>query len=112
MLDLIPKHCGAEHFRLYLGTFNGEPACTEYLYFDGDEGGINMVSTAEHLRAMGLATAMLHRIIKDALDLGVRLLSLETQWNGAPERLYRKLGFTTIARHDVFANAADLKYGI
>lgn len=112
MVDLIPKNCGREHFRLYLGTFQGQPACTEYLYFDGDEGGINMVSTREALRGKGLATAMLHRIIDDARGLGVRLLSLETRWNGAPERLYRKLGFTTIARHEVFTNVADLKYGI
>jgi len=38
MGDLIPKYCGPNHFRLYLGTFHGEPACTEYLYFAGDEG--------------------------------------------------------------------------
>jgi GNAT superfamily N-acetyltransferase len=112
MSDLIPRHCGPAHFRLYLGTFYGEPACTEYLYFDGDEGGINMVSTKEDLRGKGLATAMLHRIIKDARELGVRLLSLETRWNGAPERLYHKLGFATIGRHEIFTNVADLKYGI
>jgi GNAT superfamily N-acetyltransferase len=112
MSALIPQHCGPEHFRLYLGTFRGESACTQYLYFDGDEGGINMVSTKEILRGKGLATAMLHRVIDDARELGVRLLSLETRWNGAPERLYRKLGFTTIARHEVFTNIPDLKYGI
>lgn len=112
MLALIPQHCGPEHFRLYLGTFRGEPACTQYLYYDGDEGGINMVSTKETLRGKGLATAMLCRVIDDARELGVRLLSLETRWNGAPERLYRKLGFTTIARHEVFTNVADMKYGI
>jgi GNAT superfamily N-acetyltransferase len=112
MLDLIPQNCGPEHFRLYLGTFRGEPACTQYLYFDGDEGGINMVSTKENLRGKGLATAMLRKVIDDALELGVRLLSLETRWNGAPERLYRRLGFATIARHEVFTNVPDLKYGI
>jgi len=112
MCELIPKNCAPDSFRLYLGTYSGEPACTEYLYFDGDEGGVNMVSTKEKLRGIGLATAMVRRIIEDARALGIRLLSLETRWNGAPERLYTKLGFKTIARHEVFTNVPDLKYGI
>ena len=112
MGDLIPRNCGPENFRMYLGAFRGEPACTEYLYRDGDEGGINMVSTREDLRGNGLATAMMRHIIDDAQSLGVRLLSLETAWNGAPERLYKKLGFVTIARHEIFTNAPDMKYGL
>jgi predicted GNAT family acetyltransferase len=110
--DLVIQNCRPENSRLYLGCFRGEPAATLYLFFEGDEGGINMVSTKEELRGKGIATVVLERVISDAQQMGIRLLSLETRWNSAPERLYRKLGFTTIARHEVFTNVPDLKYGL
>ncbi len=110
--DLVIRNCRPENSRLYIGNFRGEPASTLYLFFEGDEGGINMVSTKEKLRGRGLATAMLQRVVDDARQMEVRLLGLETRWASAPERLYRKLGFTTIARHEVFTNVPEMKYGL
>ena len=110
--DLVPQNLHSGNSRLYLGTYRGEPACTLYLFFEGGEGGINMVSTKESLRGKGLATAMMQRTMEDAQKLGVHLLGLEARWNGAPERLYRKLGFTTICRHEVFTNVSDVSYGL
>jgi ribosomal protein S18 acetylase RimI-like enzyme len=110
--DLIIEHCQPDRFRLYLGTFRGVPACTQYLFYEGGEGGVNMVSTKKELRGKGLATAMVRQVILDSRDLGISLLSLETRWNGAPERLYRRLGFSTIMRHEVFTNSPDLEYGL
>ncbi len=109
---LVSENCGPENSRLYLGRFRGEPVSTLYLFFEGEEGGVNMVSTRADVRGKGLATAMVARAVADARSLGVRLLSLETRWGGAPERLYAKLGFSTIARHEVFTNVPDLKYGL
>jgi len=110
--DLVPQNLHPGNSRLYLGIFRGEPACTLYLFFERGEGGINMVSTKESLRGKGLATAMMLRTMEDARKLGLHLLGLEARWNGAPERLYKKLGFTTICRHEVFTNVSDLKYGL
>lgn len=110
--ELVLRHCNPGNCRLYLGVFQGVPAATLYLYHEGDEGGINMVATKKEFRGRGLAAAMMQRTMKDSRELGIRLLSLETLWNGAPERLYRRLGFTTIMRHEVFTNVPDLKYGL
>ncbi len=110
--DLVPRNCHPDNSRLYLGTFRDEPAATLYLFFEEDEGGVNMVSTKEGMRRRGLAAAMLKRTIADARALGIRKLGLETRWDSAPERLYGRLGFLTIARHEVFANTPDMKYGL
>lgn len=110
--ELVIRHVNPGNCRLYLGVFQGEPAATQYLYHEDDEGGINMLSTKKPLRRRGMATMMVRRAIEDSQQLGIRLLSLETRWNGAPERLYKRLGFTTIMRHEVFTNVPDLKYGL
>ncbi|MBI5117510.1 GNAT family N-acetyltransferase [Candidatus Poribacteria bacterium] len=109
---LVPRNCGPANSRLYLGSQGTEPAATLYLFYEATEGGINMVSTREDMRRKGFATTMLRRAIADARAMGVRILGLETRWNSAPERLYSKLGFSTIARHEVFTNTPDLKYGL
>jgi ribosomal protein S18 acetylase RimI-like enzyme len=110
--DLVLQHARAESVRMYLGVFNEEPACTEYLFHEGEEGGVNMVSTKASFRGKGLASAMLRRLMDDAQGLGVRLLSLETRASSAPERLYQALGFETIAVLEIFANLDGLKYGL
>jgi GNAT superfamily N-acetyltransferase len=110
--ELVLRHCNPGNCRLYLGVFQGVPAATLYLYHESEEGGINMVATKKELRGRGVATAMMQRTIQDSQELGIRLLSLETQWDGAAERLYKRLGFTTIMRHEVFTNVPDLKYGL
>jgi ribosomal protein S18 acetylase RimI-like enzyme len=110
--DPVAGNCRADNSRLYLGLLDKLPAATLYLFFEEGEGGINMVSTREDLRKKGIATSVLLRAIADAQALGVHTLGLETRWDSAPERLYRKLGFTTIARHEVFTNMPDLKYGL
>ncbi len=110
--ELVIRHVNPGNCRLYLGVFHGEPAATQYLFHEGDEGGLNMVATKRELRGKGLATMMVRRVIEDSQELGINLLSLETRWHGAPERLYKRLGFTTIMRHEVFTNVPDLKYGL
>jgi len=110
--DLVLKNCTPNDSRLYLGKYKGEPVGTLYLFFEGEEAGVNMVATREDLRGKGCATAMVRRAITDAREMGVRVVGLETMWNGAPERLYGKLGFVTIARHEVYTNVSDLKYGL
>ncbi|GAB4337975.1 MAG: hypothetical protein Kow0099_11640 [Candidatus Abyssubacteria bacterium] len=110
--ELVFQQCGPDNSRLYIGKYEGEPAATLYLFFEAHEGGINMVATREDLRGKGLATAMMRRAMADARALGIRLVSLEARWGGAPERLYRRLGFATICRHEVFTNTPELKYGL
>lgn len=110
--DLVPRNCHSGNSRLYLGTFRNEPAATLYLFFEGDEGGVNMVSKKESLRGRGLAAAMVGGAVADARSLGIRKLGLETRWNSAPERLYGRLGFATIARHEIFTNTPGMKYGL
>ena len=110
--DLVFGNCHSGTSRLYIGSYRGEPAATLYLFYEDGEGGINMVSTKGTLRGRGLATAMMRRSMDDAREIGLRMLSLETGWNTAPERLYGGLGFTTIARHEVFTNVPDLTYGL
>jgi ribosomal protein S18 acetylase RimI-like enzyme len=109
---LVLERFKDESLRMYLGIVNGEPASTQYLFYERDEGGINMVSTKASLRRKGLATAMLCCLLDDAGRLGVRCLSLEARANSDPERLYQKLGFATIATHEIFTNMLNLRYGL
>jgi len=110
--DLVHQNYDPDKILLYLGKSGGEPAASLYLYHEGEEAGINMVATEESMRGKGFATAMMRRSMQDAEALSIRKLSLETRYNGNAERLYGRLGFVTIMRHEVFTNVPDLKYGL
>lgn len=109
--DLVLQNLHRGRSRLYLGIFKGEPAATLYLFHEGREGCIDLVSTREKLRGRGFATAIVQRAIDDSQELGLRVLSLETESDSTLEHLCRRLGFTTVARHEIFTNIPGLRYG-
>ncbi|MGE5590505.1 MAG: GNAT family N-acetyltransferase, partial [Bacillota bacterium] len=76
-----------------LGVLNGEPVATTCLFTEGDTAGLYAVSTAPKARRRGVAGAMVRRALDLAKEKGASLAVLQTGTGGAPERLYRTLGF-------------------
>jgi ribosomal protein S18 acetylase RimI-like enzyme len=58
-------------------------------------GGVFSVGTLREFRGRGVATAMTLRAVKDSLDEGNTLHTLQTEKDGYPERLYKRMGFET-----------------
>jgi GNAT superfamily N-acetyltransferase len=80
----------------YLGSIDGEPVATAILRSDGGTAGIWGVSTLKPHRKRGTATAMLARAIGDARRDGCDVVSLHTEAEGEPRRLYDRLGFEAV----------------
>lgn len=80
----------------YLGSIDGEPVATAILQNDGATAGIYGVSTLKQHRKHGIATAMLARAIGDAHRDGCDVVSLHTEAEGEPRRLYERLGFEAV----------------
>lgn len=76
-----------------LGVLDGKPVATTCLFTEGDTAGLYAVSTAPQARRRGVAGAMVRRALDLAKAKGATLAVLQTGTGGAPERLYRTLGF-------------------
>ncbi len=81
--------------RHYLAYIDGVPAGTCALLSSMKTGGIFSVGTLKGHRGRGIATAMTLRAVRDSLDEGNTLHTLQTEKGGYPERLYRRIGFET-----------------
>lgn len=77
----------------YLGYLNDRPVGTIQLFSKHNVMGIYNVATEESERRKGVATNLISKAVKDFISRRDRLLWLFTEADGAPERLYAKLGF-------------------
>jgi hypothetical protein len=83
-------------FELLIARAGGESVATA-LAFDRDgDRGIYNVSTLEHARRRGLATALTARLVHDAAGRGCRTVSLQA--TAVAEGLYAALGFRDLGR--------------
>jgi ribosomal-protein-alanine N-acetyltransferase len=74
-----------------------------------DELHINIVAVRPELRRMGLATALLHRVLQEAAAAGARRATLEVRRsNEAALRLYQRLGFSVATtRRDYYTQPVE-----
>ncbi|MEA2312817.1 MAG: hypothetical protein QOE28_2785 [Solirubrobacteraceae bacterium] len=81
--------------RGYRADYDGRPASVALaLHHDGDCG-VSFVATAPHARRQGLARDVMHRVAHEAVEDGCTSASLQATELG--ERLYRALGYRTVA---------------
>jgi ribosomal protein S18 acetylase RimI-like enzyme len=83
-------------FELLIARIGGESVATALAFdLDGDRGIYN-VSTLEHARRRGLATALTARLVHHAAASGCRTVSLQS--TPVAERLYGAVGFRDLGR--------------
>jgi ribosomal protein S18 acetylase RimI-like enzyme len=82
-----------ERQAFYLAYADGEPVATTRVFRDGMTAGIYSVGTLRAHRKRGIASALVARAIRDALDAEADVVSL-TAASGSPAMaLYERLGF-------------------
>jgi GNAT superfamily N-acetyltransferase len=75
----------------YLATHNGRPVGTTLLYLGAGAAGLYWVSTVPQARRQGIASALAHRALADAREMGLKMAVLQA--TSAARGLYRRLGF-------------------
>ncbi len=80
----------------YLAHLDGQAVATGHLLIDGRTAGIYALATMRPYRKRGVSSTILARAIDDARAAGCDLICLSAEAEGAPERLYRNLGFERI----------------
>ena len=88
---------------VYLGRLHGIPAGSLILILKAGVAGLYGLGTLAEYRGRGVATSLLVRAIADAAGLGFRTAVLQAP-SGAVS-LYRRLGFETYFRIEVFAGS-------
>jgi predicted GNAT family acetyltransferase len=86
------------HSRLYLGFVDERPAAVCSLISMEGAGRIESVMTLEAFRRRGAASALTAQAVADSLADGNDFTYLFTEWDGDGAKVYRKLGFETLAR--------------
>ena len=97
--------------RLVMSRFRRRPRvvgfCAFWLVLD--EIHINNVAVRPPLRGVGIGSALLHRALAEAKELGARRATLEVRAsNEAARRLYERLGFYVAAtRRNYYTNPVE-----
>jgi len=86
----------------YLATIGGRPAGTAILYQEGDVAQVLAVGTHPSFQSRGVASAIMHRVIRDWQGRG-GFLFLDTAPGSVAERLYVKLGFRQAYLREIWA---------
>lgn len=81
------------NLRFYLGTVGGEPACTSALVTTESVAGIYWVATLPAFRGNGLGEAVTWEAVKEGIDAGCDVASLQASAMGRP--VYQRMGFET-----------------
>jgi GNAT superfamily N-acetyltransferase len=99
----LPAEAGAQflteqlwarpNVRFYLGTVGGEPACTSALVTTESVAGIYWVATLPDFRGKGLGEAVTWEAVKEGIDVGCDVASLQASAMGRP--VYQRMGFET-----------------
>ena len=74
-----------------------------------DEIHINNLAMRSQFRAQGIGTALLHRVLAEARELGARRATLEVRASNSPaRRLYERLGFGVAGtRRNYYTNPVE-----
>jgi GNAT superfamily N-acetyltransferase len=96
----LARLIGRAHWHCYMSFAGGEPAGAAILFVYNSVGWLDFAATAPAFRLRGSQTALMHRRIVDALDLGCTVLATETgeAVPGDPQTSYKnivKMGFET-----------------
>jgi GNAT superfamily N-acetyltransferase len=81
----------------YLACVDGRPASRCELFSCNGLGRVEAVRTMALYRGRGLAAALIRQAVQDSLAQGNQLTYIYAEPNGAPQRLYHRLGFRTVA---------------
>lgn len=87
-------------YRFYIGYLNGEAVASSMLMLSHGVAGIDMVSTMQQYRGMGIGTAMTLAPLHYAKDKGYSFGVLQASEGGEP--VYRKIGFKEYCRFNVY----------
>jgi len=84
---------GRPGWHVYMSLAGDEPAGTGTMYVDGEVAWLDWGATDPRFRGRGGQSAILHRRVEDALDLGCRLLLTETgeAVPGDPQHSYNNI---------------------
>jgi GNAT superfamily N-acetyltransferase len=93
--DTLFRHRMRAGGRHYLAHVDGVPVGTCALISSMKTGGIFSVGTLERYRRKGVGTAMTLRAVRDSIDEGNTLHTLQAEKGGYAEQIYRKMGFET-----------------
>ena len=83
----------------YLIRIDSEPAARCLLFSTGGLGRVEAVRTRATYRGRGLAAALVRRATIDSLQSGNRITFIYAEPGSAPQRLYHRLGFRTVANN-------------
>ena len=91
----------------YLGYRRGAPVATSAMILQDGVAGIYAVATLPEARRQGLGTALTLAPLRDALDMGYRVGTLQASSMGCS--VYRRLGFRQVCEFGVYAWAGDAR---
>lgn len=86
--------------RNYLGSLNGEPACTSTVFYGGGAVGIYCVATLPAARGKGLGAAITLQPLQEAREMGYRIAVLQSSELGF--NVYQRLGFRHLCQIENF----------
>lgn len=92
-------HKQSQHF---LGYYQGKPVAIGSLLFTENTAGIHDIALLERERGRGLGTKLMYHLIESAIAAGAEYCTLQA--SPEAEGIYRKLGFETIGKLEVYAN--------
>lgn len=92
----------APPLQLYWSELAGVAAGSVGLLHQGSVASIQSVSTRPHMRRRGVATTMVLRLLELAQQAGASTISLLTDADDFPQRLYETLGFVSVALIDSY----------
>ncbi|WP_372997167.1 GNAT family N-acetyltransferase [Lutispora sp.] len=78
---------------LYVAYYDGDPAGISSACFDNEAADINFVATLDGYRKKGVATAAIHKALKEMQQMGIKIATLTGEYSAKP--LYERIGFKT-----------------
>jgi ribosomal protein S18 acetylase RimI-like enzyme len=87
-------------YLLYLGYLDGQPVATSALLMSHRVAGVYNVATLPEFRKRGIGEAMTWHALRDGLEAGCLLGSLQASEMGRP--VYERMGFQLVAQYKTF----------
>lgn len=88
------RNVAADDARAYVALVDGEPAASTVALIHGDDCSITLVATLPRMRGRGLASGLMRRALREALEAGCATTTLEATAMGAP--VYHGMGYRTL----------------
>ncbi len=95
-------------YAVYFGAFDGELLGVASMYALAGEGQIMNVAVDARFRRLGVANALMQKLIDAAIERKCEIITLEVEdGNFAAIALYEKFGFSVAGRRKGFYNGRD-----